>query len=101
MNDYRNPIVAEAMKVLGFVNRFIRGVLREEELLENGNGEPEFNPEPGTAFMVIENASSSANEGVNETQDNHAQQLQDTHKARGANAFSASQWPSLSLPTAR
>ena len=67
VNDYRNPIVAEAMKVLGFVNRFSRGVLRvEEELKENGNGEPEFSLNLGTAFMVIEHISSSSNEDVNE-----------------------------------
>ena len=28
VNDYRNIVVAEAMKVLGFVNRHSRGVLR-------------------------------------------------------------------------
>lgn len=55
------------MKVLGFVNRFSRGVLRvEEELKENGNGEPEFSLNLGTAFMVIEHISSSSNEDVNE-----------------------------------
>ena len=43
VNDYRNPVIAEAMKVLGFVNRFSRGIIRvKEELKENGNGEPEF-----------------------------------------------------------
>lgn len=36
--DYRNPIVAEALKVLGYVNRFGRGVLDAQEALrENGN----------------------------------------------------------------
>lgn len=60
-------IGAEAMKVLGFVNRFSRGVLRvEEELKENGNGKPEFSLNLGTAFMVIEHISSSSNEDVNE-----------------------------------
>ena len=55
------------MKVLGFVNRFSRGVLRvEEELKENGNGKPEFSLNLGTAFMVIEHISSSSNEDVNE-----------------------------------
>ena len=35
---YRNPIVAEALKVLGYVNRFGRGVLDAQEALrENGN----------------------------------------------------------------
>ena len=43
------------------------GVLRvEEELKENGNGEPEFSLNLGTAFMVIEHISSSSNEDVNE-----------------------------------
>ena len=46
VNDYRNPVIAEAMKVLGFVNRFSRGIIRvKEELKENGNGEPEFSLE--------------------------------------------------------
>lgn len=31
--DYRNPIVAEAMKVLGFVNRFSRGVVRVKNII--------------------------------------------------------------------
>ena len=63
VNDYRNPIVAEAMKVLGFVNRFSRGVLRvEEELQENGNGKPKFSLNLGTAFMVIEHISLFASE---------------------------------------
>ena len=42
-NSYRNPILAEAMKALGFVNRFGRGVLRAQEALrENGNVPAEF-----------------------------------------------------------
>ena len=37
-NSYRNPIIAEAMKSLGFVNRFGYGVQRVQALLlENGN----------------------------------------------------------------
>lgn len=53
VNDYRNPVVAEAMKVLGFVNRFSRGVERvEEELTANGNGKPQFSLDLGTAFLV-------------------------------------------------
>ncbi|GAO27655.1 ATP-dependent DNA helicase [Geofilum rubicundum JCM 15548] len=43
VNDYRNPVVAEAMKVLGYVNRFNRGIARVKvELLDNGNPEPVF-----------------------------------------------------------
>jgi predicted HTH transcriptional regulator len=38
VNDYRNPVIAEAMKVLGYVNRFNRGIARVKvELKENGN----------------------------------------------------------------
>lgn len=63
VNDYRNGVVAEALKVMGFVNRFSRGVLRvEEELKENGNGEPEFTLDLGTAFLVIEKISRRAEE---------------------------------------
>lgn len=53
VNDYRNGVIAEAMKVIGFVNRFSRGVQRvQEELKANGNDEADFNLELGTAFMV-------------------------------------------------
>lgn len=54
INDYRNPVVAEGMKVLGFVNRYSRGVMRvKEELQENGNPMPDFNLELETAFSVV------------------------------------------------
>ncbi len=61
VNDYRNSVVAEAMKVMGFVNRFSRGVLRvQEELTENGNGEATFNLDLITAFLVTEKVSHKA-----------------------------------------
>ena len=42
-NDYRNPVMAEALKTLGYVNKFSRGVYRSQKLLqENGNPEAEF-----------------------------------------------------------
>lgn len=54
VNDYRNGVVAEAMKVLGFVNRFSRGVLRvEDELKANNNGIPDFKLHLETAFLVV------------------------------------------------
>lgn len=41
--SYRNPIIAEAMKALGYVNRFGRGVIRaQESLLRNGSPAAEF-----------------------------------------------------------
>lgn len=53
-NDYRNPILAEAMKVLGYVNRFGRGIHTVNKyLVENGNGEAVFKLEDFTSFKVI------------------------------------------------
>ena len=61
VNDYRNGVVAEAMKVLGFVNRFSRGVLRvEDELKANNNGEPDFKLHLETAFLVVVRLSENA-----------------------------------------
>lgn len=43
MTDYRNPLIAEAMHVLGYVQRFGYGVpLARRHLRDNGNPEPEF-----------------------------------------------------------
>ncbi len=43
VNDYRNPSLAAAMKSLGYVNRFGRGIGRiKAALARNGNPEPEF-----------------------------------------------------------
>jgi ATP-dependent DNA helicase RecG len=53
-SDYRNVVVAEAMKVLGYVNKFNYGVKRAiEELIKNGNGEPEFDLTLVTKFRVL------------------------------------------------
>jgi ATP-dependent DNA helicase RecG len=42
-NDYRNPVLAEALKILGYVNRFNRGIATAKaELVSNGNPEPKF-----------------------------------------------------------
>jgi len=38
--SYRNPILAEAMKTLGAVNRFGRGVLRAQSVLEKNSSPP-------------------------------------------------------------
>ena len=43
VNDYRNPIVAEAMKEMKYVNMFNQGVKRVQDMLrENGNREAVF-----------------------------------------------------------
>lgn len=42
-NDYRNPIVAEALKIMGYVNKFNRGIATAQAELEaNGNPPAEF-----------------------------------------------------------
>lgn len=63
VNDYRNLVVAEGMKVLGFVNRFSRGVLQVEDALEeNGNGLPKFDLTLVSAFLVTEYRSQRGDE---------------------------------------
>ena len=58
VNDYRNIVVAEAMKVLGFVNRHSRGVLRvQKDLRANENGEAVYDFGYQTAVLVRENKS--------------------------------------------
>jgi ATP-dependent DNA helicase RecG len=51
VNAYRNPVIAEAMHVLGYVNRFGRGIARAKQALaDNGSPEPEFEFE--TSFFL-------------------------------------------------
>ena len=53
VNDYRNPVIAEAMKLLGYVNRYNRGIARvQKELRENGNGDATFSVANITVFEV-------------------------------------------------
>lgn len=53
-NSYRNPIVAEAMKSLGYVNRFGYGVQRAEKLLlANGNPPAEFEFDEHSVLVKI------------------------------------------------
>ena len=52
-SDYRNPILAEAMKNMGYVNRFNYGIKRsQEELLQNGNSPAVFDTTLQTKFVV-------------------------------------------------
>ena len=53
-NSYRNPILAEAMKSLGYVNRFGYGIQRAQKLLqENGNPPAEFTFEQNTVGVIL------------------------------------------------
>ena len=54
VTDYRNPHVAEAMKVLGYVQRFGVGIATAQRLLaENGNPPAEFVVEPNTVLVTV------------------------------------------------
>ncbi len=56
VTDYRNPLLAEAMKVLGFVQRFGLGIpLARKELQKNGNREPEFHFDSTRVLVTIRN----------------------------------------------
>ncbi len=53
-NSYRNPVIAEAMKSLGFVNRFGYGVKRAQALLaENGNLPAQFGFDEHSVLVKI------------------------------------------------
>ena len=53
VNDYRNPLLAEAMKVLGMVNKYNRGIAKvNRELAANGNPSAQFDVNKLTEFRV-------------------------------------------------
>ena len=53
VNDYRNPLLAEAMKVLGMVNKYNRGIAKaNRELQKNGNPPAQFDVNKRTEFRV-------------------------------------------------
>lgn len=67
VNDYRNPIIAEAMKALKYVNMFNRGIERVTTMLkENGNPEPIFAVDKITVFEATVKPSLSINLVTNE-----------------------------------
>lgn len=54
VNAYRNPIIAEAMKVMKYVNMFNRGITRVQEYLKlNGSLPAKFNVDKLTVFEVL------------------------------------------------
>lgn len=58
VNDYRNPSLAAAMKSLGYVNQFGRGIGRiRAALSRNGNPEPEFVVDDASWTVVMGSAS--------------------------------------------
>lgn len=54
VSDYRNPVIAEAMKVLGYVERFGTGITRANAALKmNGNPPGRFTFEPTHVLVTI------------------------------------------------
>jgi len=54
ITDYRNPNLADAMKVLGFVQRFGIGIqTARAELKKNGNPDLEFQIEPMAVLATV------------------------------------------------
>lgn len=56
--DYRNPVIAEGLKVTGFVQRFGMGIpLVKKRCAENGNPEPEFQFSASAVLAILRSAS--------------------------------------------
>ncbi len=54
LTDYRNPNLADAMKTLGFVQRFGIGIaIAQKELYKNGNPPIEFQVTNSSVLAVI------------------------------------------------
>lgn len=82
VNDYRNPVIAEALKVLGFVNKFNRGIDRvQRELQVNGNGPAKFTVDDITVFSVNVPAPDRVNDIVNRFKGVKFEELEFSEKA--------------------
>lgn len=54
VTDYRNPHLAEAMKALGYAQRFGFGIpLARQEMAKNGNPPPELSPADGFVLVIL------------------------------------------------
>ena len=52
--DYRNPVLAEAMRVLGLVQRYGFGIpAARQALRNNGQQDPEFQVEPNRVRCIV------------------------------------------------
>lgn len=69
--DYRNPVIAVAMKTLGYVNQFGRDIETvQEELMANKNGLALFQFDDITTFKVtVMSADEAKKEAINEADD--------------------------------
>ena len=93
INDYRNPIIAGAMKSLGYVNKYNRGIGQvQKELSENGNPKAEFDVYLLTAFAVevkkcsVQNMIGHKSEGTSQNSKGH-KSTTDEHRPFGKNVM--------------
>jgi len=57
VTDYRNPVLAEAMGGLGYVQKFGAGLpIARRALVDNGNPLPEFTPDPSFVGVIVREA---------------------------------------------
>ena len=57
VNDYRNPVVAEAMKEMKYVNMFNQGISRVQNMLKDNDNQPAlFDVSQITVFRVVVNS---------------------------------------------
>lgn len=97
VNDYRNPVIAEALKVLGFVNKFNRGITRvQRELQSNGNGLALFDVNDITVFSVNVPTADRISDIVNKFKAEDFLNLKFTEKAIAILNFSTGGWFSQS-----
>ena len=93
VNDYRNPIIAEALKVLGFVNKYNRGIARVQmELEANGNGVAKFDVNDITVFSVNVPGPDRVNKLVKQFKEEQFGDLSFSQKSLEVLTFSADGW---------
>jgi ATP-dependent DNA helicase RecG len=79
-NDYRNPVIAVAMKTLGYVNQFGRGIeMVQDELDANKNGLAVFQFDDITTFKVI--VMNADLESVGDTSEIHRKNIREDNEA--------------------
>lgn len=67
--DYRNPTLAEGLKVLGFLRHFGEGIrLARKRCFENGNSEPAFDFSPSAVLVTVCKRSRRTQDSQHESQ---------------------------------
>ena len=90
VNDYRNPLVAEAMRVMKYVNKFNRGVTRVQEMLkDNGNVPAEFDVNTITAFRVNVHATNESDLSKDTSQGTSQGKVRQTKPSKRKSSSSA------------